>query len=619
MGSVRREAKVTSERNRQHICNCGLSSTAGGLKRHLLAAKARGRGDSHFEQILPHEENVEKETPLSSGAAHLLHSAFDAKSATALTADVGDKRRQKQQTSEQANFRPSGDEKFLDDSRNAVGGCTTARKAQRIEEPFAHCTSRVEPGATDSFRSAAVVSRTRRRKPWALAPATAVESEGSDIKHASDISEDQPLGATAAAIRGTTAATKSPSRTEAVRASTARSWARLLPEDNILPRQDSGPWDRGAPWDRGSWSPTLNRRRSYDSSGRISPHHTAEDWEDPEAAEADRQRAAIAAAAARALAQVRAESKAAALAAAPAASEMAAQVDVRDNPPDSVDGSLQMWRAMPSLSPQEVAVIYASDTALCGASHTGQAADDTRVSPEDVEAVLLWENPWMSLRCFGCGLYVLIFLREFVIGSLPLRGMTLAATGCLLLLGGNLATRVLRGCGLLHTPEETAGEDADAESRVRLRVETVVLRCFCRALPVVTAVAALLVRRLSGRDKIPALWAALVLWGVAVASEAQICGQATVALTAWAAVFSLPLAYSAGRRVMDALAEELLDAGAALLGRGSRTTVGLVASSIAAGWFFGGPSYYGKITIAAVSGCAAMLLHTLTPSRYDRN
>lgn len=46
-----------------------------------------------------------------------------------------------------------------------------------------------------------------------------------------------------------------------------------------------------------------------------------------------------------------------------------------------------------------------------------------------------------------------------------------------------------------------------------------------------------------------AVWTALLLWGVALASEAQIASQPTVAIGAWVAVFSLPPAYSAGRCV----------------------------------------------------------------------
>lgn len=38
MSPLRRQAKASSSSQR-HVCICGLSSTAGGLKRHLLAAK----------------------------------------------------------------------------------------------------------------------------------------------------------------------------------------------------------------------------------------------------------------------------------------------------------------------------------------------------------------------------------------------------------------------------------------------------------------------------------------------------------------------------------------------------------------------------------------------------
>lgn len=355
------------------------------------------------------------------------------------------------------------------------------------------------------------------------------------------------------------------------------------------------------------------RRASYNSSGQVSPRHAAEEWEDPEAAEADKQRAAIAAAAAQEIAWVRVERKAAALAAAGAVA--AAPAGTCDSPPRDTDASLDTWQKSKSLSAQEA--VSRSTEASDEASSVGQAAEDSRVSPEDMEAVLLWQDPWLSLRCFGCGLYVLIFLRELAIGALPLRGMTLAATGCLLLLGGNLATRTLRGCDLLPAPLESPVDLEDVEVGARLRAEATVLQYLGRTLPFISAAAALLVRRLSGRDKMAALWMGLLLWGVAVASESQITSQPTVAIATWVAVFSLPPAYSAGRRVMDALAEEMLDAAAALLGRGSQVTAGLMAASIAVGWAFGGPSYYGKITIAAVSGCAAMLLHTLAPSRDD--
>jgi len=148
----------------------------------------------------------------------------------------------------------------------------------------------------------------------------------------------------------------------------------------------------------------------------------------------------------------------------------------------------------------------------------------------------------------------------------------------------------------------------------RLRLEGALLRC-CRAtVPVLSAAVALGARCLSGRDKVMTLWIALVLWAAAVTSEARLFSQPTLALLAWTALFALPPAYSAGRRGMDALAEELLGAAAAVIARGGKATAGLVAGGALAGWTLGGPGIFGQAlcsvtaAVAVLAGRAASLM-----------
>ncbi len=54
---------------------------------------------------------------------------------------------------------------------------------------------------------------------------------------------------------------------------------------------------------------------------------------------------------------------------------------------------------------------------------------------------------------------------------------------------------------------------------------------------------------LAGRDKVATLWTALALWATAAVSEARLCSQPTLAVVVWVALFAVPPAYAAGRRV----------------------------------------------------------------------
>lgn len=51
--------------------------------------------------------------------------------------------------------------------------------------------------------------------------------------------------------------------------------------------------------------------------------------------------------------------------------------------------------------------------------HLGQAAWFGQVSVDDVQSILLWDDPWKSAKALTAGLYGLICLRALVAGERP--------------------------------------------------------------------------------------------------------------------------------------------------------------------------------------------------------
>ena len=64
------------------------------------------------------------------------------------------------------------------------------------------------------------------------------------------------------------------------------------------------------------------------------------------------------------------------------------------------------------------------------------------------------------------------------------------------------------------------------------------------------------------------LWLGLALWLFMALGEARLLRQARMAMLAWAALFSLPTAYRQSGRMLDTVAEEILDFAVGVLAGG---------------------------------------------------
>ena len=72
----------------------------------------------------------------------------------------------------------------------------------------------------------------------------------------------------------------------------------------------------------------------------------------------------------------------------------------------------------------------------------------------------------------------------------------------------------------------------------------------------------------AGQNKVATLWLGLALWLFMALGEARLLSQARMAMLAWAALFSLPTAYRQSRRMLDSVAEEILDFAVGVLAGG---------------------------------------------------
>lgn len=73
----------------------------------------------------------------------------------------------------------------------------------------------------------------------------------------------------------------------------------------------------------------------------------------------------------------------------------------------------------------------------------------------------------------------------------------------------------------------------------------------------------------AGRDTVATVWLALALWLFMCLGETRLLSQARMAMVAWAAIFSLPPAYSQSRRALHSLTDEMLAFAAAVLAGGA--------------------------------------------------
>ncbi|CAL5225202.1 g7985 [Coccomyxa viridis] len=253
-----------------------------------------------------------------------------------------------------------------------------------------------------------------------------------------------------------------------------------------------------------------------------------------------------------------------------------------------------------------------------------------QIPVERIEALLLWQDPYVSAKVFGAGLYMLICLRHLVCGVELLQPSTaLAGLALFALLYSALARmwsarraplkQILDKHPLPHEEEAqlqasflacTTRHEADATDSqpVHAKVASRVHACADLFAPVAASITALAVRRLSGRDSMATtVWLALTLWLVMMIGELGIVTQSVMAMWLWIALFTLPFMYRACRHALDALVEETLLFVAEVVRGGERTTLSLAGGVLVLLLAAVDASVFARVTIA-VAGSGGILI-----------
>ncbi|KAL0053004.1 hypothetical protein WJX82_011350 [Trebouxia sp. C0006] len=193
-------------------------------------------------------------------------------------------------------------------------------------------------------------------------------------------------------------------------------------------------------------------------------------------------------------------------------------------------------------------------------------------SADDVEAVLLWREPLQTSKLFLGGMYLLICLRQLVLGVELLQPSTAVAGVLLALLLGNTARVTLMPASQRQPPRR--------ELALQAQITQAVSRRGAQMASVLGAIVVVMHRRLSGHDRTgTTVWLALTLWTTMALGEAALLSQSSMSLAVWCAIFGLPSLYLQCRHVLDVLVEEALQLVAAFLRAGQRGTVMFAAAA----------------------------------------
>ncbi|KAG2483475.1 hypothetical protein HYH03_017657 [Edaphochlamys debaryana] len=235
-------------------------------------------------------------------------------------------------------------------------------------------------------------------------------------------------------------------------------------------------------------------------------------------------------------------------------------------------------------------LLRAQSSPLPGSLGPEPAAGSSLEAMHAVRSVLTWQNPWVTGRIFGAGLYLAVCMRQLAKGHDLLQPSTALLAFCFLLLTRNC---VRRGVASYRRAQAAAqqGEDAaaaaaapspredDETERLReaaemqQRVERVLRGAALQAARYGAAVVVLGLGLLSGRRAITSALVAGCLWLGMVLGELRLFSQPTFWLLCYVAVFFVPAAYARCREAMDAGVEAALRFVVRLLLQGSRTTL----------------------------------------------
>lgn len=262
-------------------------------------------------------------------------------------------------------------------------------------------------------------------------------------------------------------------------------------------------------------------------------------------------------------------------------------------------------------------------------------------SVDQLERLLLWEEPWATGRSMLIGAYLLICMQAVLSGSLPIQlttAFSLAALGSLLY---NMGRRLLsqgravfatapgaaawgeEGVGAQHAQQQATEEDEVesnsggvllqvpqhiSEAWMQKQVHDSLTRMVNTAAPYIAAALSLGSRLLSvGGHMGSSVWLALALWVVMVLGELQLVGQGKLAVCCWLGAFSLPWLYVQCKRALDGLVEEAAAAVAAAARSGNRGWLVAAAGAVLAVLVAcGSLAMYLKLPLAMASGAGVL-------------
>ncbi|GAX74632.1 hypothetical protein CEUSTIGMA_g2080.t1 [Chlamydomonas eustigma] len=198
----------------------------------------------------------------------------------------------------------------------------------------------------------------------------------------------------------------------------------------------------------------------------------------------------------------------------------------------------------------------------------------------NAEQVMMWRDPWRSLRVLGLGLYVALFLFQLASGGLLVHPGTLVLGVALLYLVLNAVHTVRslsqQGCNELcssddadmgrvadgtsvvkaavpgrHSRSLKSREDEileeDQELKVYFMVQGVLQAACAVLIPAIAAAAALLHRALSGRRLVSSALAGACLWCGMLLGELGVLPPMAMTVTAYLVAFAVPALYVRSR------------------------------------------------------------------------
>jgi len=225
------------------------------------------------------------------------------------------------------------------------------------------------------------------------------------------------------------------------------------------------------------------------------------------------------------------------------------------------------------------------------------------VSVEDLEGLVVWQDPVQTAKVFAAGLYLLICLRHLLNGVEIIQPFTVLALSAICYMLYNSVQSVLRQ---RKTPNQGM-EAQGAEGMLQLRVEGVVAKVAAAITPVVSAAVSLTARRLSSHSsKGSRFWLGGCMWVVVTLGELGWVTQASLAIYLWAALFTAPMVYLTCHMALDALVDECFAFLLSVLQGGSRGAL-LGSTVLGVGVFVVTDArFFTRITLAVAASAAVL-------------